>query len=66
MTADRAQRILLAHGVHATAADAARLLDALVPVARAALRVGSGKGPDAGLCSPSAGRWHAPLLQPVP
>ena len=40
MSTDRALRILRAHGACATAADAARLLDVLVPLTRAALRVG--------------------------
>ena len=40
MTAERAHRILSNHGVRATVADAARLLDVLVPLSRHALRIG--------------------------
>lgn len=40
MTAERAHRILREHGATATVADAARLLDALVPLSRHALRTG--------------------------
>ena len=39
MTAERAHRILSDHGASATIADAARLLDVLVPLSRHALRV---------------------------
>ena len=64
MTIERVQRILRDHGVETSTADAARLLDAYVPLARAALRVGTLPAPPAraGTGSPAP----PPLPRPEP